>query len=466
MRKNVAILFVLIFVIAIGVPNTHPTKAVSKNFIITDVNQLINAINDAADGDVLVVKSGIYDTPQDQTLMITKSISLVGEDAANTMIKLHPAWAFQGGWIGVSPVYGFNDALEIIASDVEISGLTISSDGGSIRATGSGIQIRNSKIETYLLASGRYQNISQNTLTGGIGCYGSFNTIAGNRIVNGGVKVSGLANMIYDNVITDGEGITLIDYNYTYAANEENSIFNNTVKGCSFGLLVWLGGYQPDYIVYHGYSPQNIVYHNNFIDNDHPVNFYQYDSWIIEYSGFLDNGVEGNYWSKYTGNDENGDGIGDSAYVINANNIDRYPLMYPWGAPDVSVYSLQNVTYSGGVPLDFTVNKPTSWIGYSLDGFDNVTIMGNTTLTGISSGFHNITVYALDLFGVSGASKIVHFSIAEKPEPFPTTLVAVATLVTVAVASVGLMVYFKKRKHQTRNVCSFFLSKQLVRRTE
>jgi nitrous oxidase accessory protein NosD len=448
MGKSVVLLLALVFLIAIGVPNAQPTKAVSRNFIVTNVDQLMNAINDAANGDVISVKSGTYDTPQDQTVRITKSISLVGEDASSTVINLHPAWAFQGGWNGVTPVYGFNDALEIKASDVEISGLTFSSEGGSIRATGSGILIRNSKIETYLSASGRYQNISQNTITGGIGCWGSFNSIAGNRIVGSGVDVPGFANMIYDNVVADGEGITLIGYNEPYAANEENIFLNNTVKDCSFGLRVWLGGWQPDGIVYHNYSSQNIVYHNNFIGNDRQVSFYQYNrSWIIEYSGFLDNGKEGNYWSDYAGNDENGDGIGDSPYVINANNRDRYPLIYPWGAPDVSVYSLQNVTYSGAIPLNFTVNKPTSWTGYSLDGLDNVTITENTTLTGISSGFHNITVYALDMFGVSGASETVHFSIAKEQEFFPITPVAVAAVVIALVVGVGLLVYFKKRKH-------------------
>jgi len=452
MGKNVAILLALIFIIAIGVPNTQPTKAASRKFTVTNVNQLMNAINDAADGDVIIIMNGTYETPQNQTLKITKSISLVGEDADNTIIKLHPAWAIQG-WNSVWPDYGFNDALEIQASDVEISGLTISSDGGSIRATGSRIQIRNSKITSYLLASGRYQNISQNTITGGIGCYGSFNTIAENRIVGGGVEVPGFANMIYDNIVADGDGITLIDYDYAYGANEENSFFNNTVKNCSFGLVVWLSGYSPNDIVYHNYSSQNIVYHNNFIGNDQQVNFYEYNySWIIEYSGFLDNGKEGNYWSDYAGNDENGDGIGDSPYIINANNTDRYPLMYPWGAPDVSVYILENATY-GNLPVVFTVtfpvDKPTSWMGYSLDGQDNVTIAGNTTLTGMSSGLHNITVYALDVYGVSAASETVHFSIAKEPkqETFPTALVAATSIATVAVVSVGLLVYFKKRKH-------------------
>jgi hypothetical protein len=83
-----------------------------------------------------------------------------------------------------------------------------------------------------------------------------------------------------------------------------------------------------------------------------------------------------------------------------------------------------------------------------LDGLDNVTIAGNMSLTGLSSGLHNITVYALDAYGVSDASKTFHFNIAEEPkkEPFPITVVAAASVAAIAVVGVGLLVYFKKRK--------------------
>jgi len=40
-----------------------------------------------------------------------------------------------------------------------------------------------------------------------------------------------------------------------------------------------------------------------------------------------DNGRTGNFWSDYNGTDTNGDGVGDSAYVIDVLNKDRYPLM-------------------------------------------------------------------------------------------------------------------------------------------
>jgi parallel beta-helix repeat protein len=43
-----------------------------------------------------------------------------------------------------------------------------------------------------------------------------------------------------------------------------------------------------------------------------------------------DNGSQGNYWNNYAGGDENGDGIGDIPYVIDANNQDRYPLKNLW----------------------------------------------------------------------------------------------------------------------------------------
>ena len=94
------------------------------------------------------------------------------------------------------------------------------------------------------------------------------------------------------------------------------------------------------------------------------------------------------------------------------------------------------------------MDKSTSWLGYSLDGNDNVTIAGNTTLTNLSSGLHNVTVYAMDKNGNIGASETVTFSIAEpEKETFPTVSVAVVSGASLAIAGVGLLVYFKKRKH-------------------
>lgn len=78
------------------------------------------------------------------------------------------------------------------------------------------------------------------------------------------------------------------------------------------------------------------------------------------------------------------------------------------------------------VYLNFTVNKPVNWVGYSLDVKDNVTINGNTTLTVLSNGLHNLTVYVNDTFGNMGASKNVTLAVAV-PEPFPTTLVVAPT---------------------------------------
>jgi hypothetical protein len=115
-------------------------------------------------------------------------------------------------------------------------------------------------------------------------------------------------------------------------------------------------------------------------------------------------------------------------------------------APNVTVLSSEsNVYKTSSVPLNFTVNEPYSLVSYCLDGQDNVTINGNTTLTELPNGDHNVTVYAADQFGNTGASQIIYFSV-EVPEPFPTALVATASGASVAVVGIGLLVYFKKRK--------------------
>jgi hypothetical protein len=71
----------------------------------------------------------------------------------------------------------------------------------------------------------------------------------------------------------------------------------------------------------------NVFYDNNFIDNSQQaVTYGQHSTW--------DNGVMGNYWSDYAGNDLNHDGIGDTPYTIDANNTDRNPLTKLFAIPE------------------------------------------------------------------------------------------------------------------------------------
>lgn len=88
------------------------------------------------------------------------------------------------------------------------------------------------------------------------------------------------------------------------------------------------------------------------------------------------------------------------------------------------------------------MNKASLWMGYSLDGQDNVTVTGNTTLPSLTSGLHTIRIYAKDTYENTGASKTITFNIIK---PFPSTL-ALTAGAAVAV-SVGAALYFKKRKH-------------------
>lgn len=113
--------------------------------------------------------------------------------------------------------------------------------------------------------------------------------------------------------------------------------------------------------------------------------------------------------------------------------------------PLISILSLENKTYNtSDISLNFTVNQVVSAIKYSLDGGENVTITGNTTLAGLPNGEHTVTVYATDETRNAGTSETIFFTIAEQ-KPFPTTLVAVASGLSVTVIGVGLLVYFRKR---------------------
>jgi len=87
-----------------------------------------------------------------------------------------------------------------------------------------------------------------------------------------------------------------------------------------------------------------------------------------------------------------------------------------WAPLTITLLSPGNTTYSmKSVPLTFTVNRETSWIGYCMDSQGNVTITGNTTLSGLPDGEHTVIVYGNDTCGKMSASEMVHFAVDTTP---------------------------------------------------
>jgi hypothetical protein len=146
--------------------------------------------------------------------------------------------------------------------------------------------------------------------------------------------------------------------------------------------------------------------------------------------------------------------------------------------PSVHVLMSQESFEASGstvdVSLNFTVSKPVSWLGYSLDGRSVVTVTGQVASTnwwdgdnyqlvldGLPVGGHSLTVYALDSAGNRGESEPFNFtvtqqssSVAEQAQPeieqtesFSIKLAVIGISAAVVAVSSGLMLYFKKRKH-------------------
>ena len=114
-------------------------------------------------------------------------------------------------------------------------------------------------------------------------------------------------------------------------------------------------------------------------------------------------------------------------------------------SPEIVITSIENesIYHTSNVKLNYTIGESIINTFYSLDGKENVTIAENTTLSGLSNGKHNVTIYGSDFAGNAGASETIYFNVAE---PFPAVPVAVASVIVVAVVCAGLLVYFKKRK--------------------
>ena len=173
-------------------------------------------------------------------------------------------------------------------------------------------------------------------------------------------------NIISRNDISDtGYGF------YIYRASNNSISGNNIVDSDYYGILF----YQ---------SSDNKFWHNSLIDNTEQVHF-DGDSYVNVWDDGASSG--GNYWSDYAGSDTNGDGVGDTPYTIDGNNVDNYPLMAPFGSPVEKSFPI-NV---GGTDYVISTVSNSTVLDVSFDLEDKQLSLNVTGPSG-TTGFCNITV--------------------------------------------------------------------------
>lgn len=188
------------------------------------------------------------------------------------------------------------------------------------------------------------------------------------------------------NITIDGKGYTLgIDYlgatvGFNLTSVNNVTIKNMEIRGFEYGISLYVSSNNTisgnnitnnDIGIELDEFPNNRIYHNNFIDNTQQVH--------IEpsgYANFWDNGVEGNYWSNYTGVDVDGggDGVGDGPHIIDLNNTDNHPLMGPvsffeagtWNEKTYYVHTVSNSTVS-----DFHFSQSNKVVSFNVTGLND-----------------------------------------------------------------------------------------------
>ena len=137
-----------------------------------------------------------------------------------------------------------------------------------------------------------------------------------------------------------------------------------------------------------------------------------------EYSGTVDDAqVPGFQYGNgyYATGDQTGFSTGESfsvsvdgyaqtatgTFVIGGNTGVDLNLISDSTPPEITIVTPANgsVFNTSLVPLNYTLSEACSWVGYSLNGEANVTLSGNTTVTGVE-GLNEVKVYALSLIHI------------------------------------------------------------------
>jgi parallel beta-helix repeat protein len=291
------------------------------------------------------------------------------------------------------------DGIVVERDNIVIDGVGYTATGsgggnGTMLADRSNVTVRNMTIKNFeygifLDSSSDNTLFGNNVANNNDGVWFSSsdnNTLFGNSLTTNNWLGIGLSsssgNTLFGNNVTNNE------YGIGLSSSSGNTLFGNNFTANNHDGI-WLYA-----------SLDNMFYHNNFVANTEQV--YSESS-----ANVWDDGPSGgNYWSDYNGTDANHDGIGDTPYVVDANNTDRYPLMNLW-RPDATAPTVTDVTQipngTGVTPADevrvnATVTDATSGVKKVILNYaTNNTPFVSINMTKLVGDIYNATIPAFPL---------------------------------------------------------------------
>jgi len=270
---------------------------------------ITSGLEHASANDTVFVHAGTYY----EHVTIDKSISVIGENRNTTVIDGSGAGTVVSVRANETIIRGFT--IQNGTHGIDIAGVlthgNVVEDNIVADMNGDGIMLRqpynNTIIDNEVLHIGAY---------GVCIMYATNNLIINNTVTSTlyGLYVEGwYSNVMRHNRISNNE------YGISLDSSNRNIITENTIANNGIGIEL--------------YGDDNIIFHNNFINNSEQVITQSY-----LWRNIIDDGYPsgGNYWSSYIGtdarsgvlqNETGSDGIRDTEFIIDSNNIDHYPLM-------------------------------------------------------------------------------------------------------------------------------------------